>query len=177
MHDPQFVLEPLEGHHHRAAFSSAVAALDRYFREQAGQDMRRRAAVAYVLVERDTGTTAGYYTLSATGIDVAAFPADIARRLPRYPRLPATFIGRLAVDSRYHGRRLGKGLLLDALARNYHLSRHIGALAVVVEAKDEAARRFCEHFGFRRLADEANRLFLEMATVAGLDLPDPGSVG
>lgn len=120
MHDPQFVLEPLGGHHHRAAFSSAVAALDRYFREQAGQDMRRRAAVAYVLVERDIGTTAGYYTLSATGIDVAAFPADIARRLPRYPRLPATFIGRLAVDSRYHERGLGKGLLLDALARSYH---------------------------------------------------------
>jgi GNAT superfamily N-acetyltransferase len=135
--------------------------------------MRRRAAVVYVLVERNNAAIAGYYTLSATGIDVAAFPADIARRLPRYPRLPATLIGRLAVDHHYRGQGLGKGLLLDALARSYHLSRHIGALAVVVDAKDEAARRFYEHFAFRRLAEEADRLFLEMAAIAGLNLPAP----
>jgi len=177
MRDPQFALELLGAQHPRASFSSGVAALDRYFREQAGQDMRRRAAVVYVLVERETGMPAGYYTLGATGVDVATFPADLARRLPRYPRLPATLIGRLAVDQRYRGQGLGKGLLLDALARSYHLSHQLGALAVVVDAKDEAARRFYEHFGFRRLVDEPNRLFLAMATIAELDLPAPGAVG
>ena len=173
MRDARFTLEPLGPHHARAAFSCGVAALDRYFREQAGQEMRRRVAVVYVLVERDTAAIAGFYTLSATGIDVSALPAELARRLPRYPRLPAILLGRLAIDQRFRGQDLGKGLLLDALARGYHLSGQIGALAVVVDAKDDAARRFYEHFGFRRLADDENRLFLEMATIASLNLPEP----
>ncbi|HEY8601465.1 MAG TPA: GNAT family N-acetyltransferase [Thermomicrobiales bacterium] len=173
MRDERFVLEPLGAQHERAAFASEVAALDRYFREQAGQDMRRRAAVVYVLVERESAASAGFYTLSATGVDVSAFPTDVARRLPRYPRLPAVLLGRLAVDRRFRGQGLGRGLLLDALARGYHLSRQIGALAVVVEAKDDDARRFYTHFGFRQLADADNRLFLEMATIAELGLPEP----
>lgn len=173
MRDPRFALEPLGSHHDRAAFASGVAALDRYFHEQAGQEMRRRAAVVYVLVERNTAAVAGFYTLSATSIDVAAFPTDIARRLPRYPRLPAVLLGRLAVDGRFRGQGLGRGLLLDALARSYHLSRQIGALAVAVDAKDDDARRFYLHFGFRQLADADNHLFLEMATIAGLGLPEP----
>lgn len=173
MRDPRFALEPLGKQHHRAAFSCGVAALDRYLQEQAGQEMRRHVAVVYVLVELSTAAIAGFYTLSATGIDVGALPEDFTRRLPRYPRLPAALIGRLAVDRGFRGQGIGKGLLLDALARSYHLSRRIGALAVVVDAKDDVARRFYEHFGFRRLADDANRLFLEMATVAGLDLPEP----
>jgi predicted GNAT family N-acyltransferase len=173
MRDARFALEPLGSQHDRAAFASGVAALDRYFREQAGQDMRRRAAVVHVLVERETAALAGFYTLSATGVDVAAFPAEVARRLPRYPRLPAVLVGRLAVDGRFRGQGLGRGLLLDALARSYHLSRQIGALAVVVDAKDDEARRFYAHFGFRQLADADNRLFLEMATIAGLGLPEP----
>jgi GNAT superfamily N-acetyltransferase len=173
MRDARFSLEPLGAHHARAAFSCGVAALDRYFREQAGQEMRRRVTVVYVLVEQATSVIAGFYTLSAAGIDVSSFPAELARRLPRYPRLPAILLGRLAIDQRFRGGGLGKGLLLDALARSYHLSRQIGALAVVVDAKDDAARRFYEHFGFRRLADDADRLFLEMATIASLSLPEP----
>lgn len=173
MRDARFALEPLGPQHDRAAFVSGVAPLDDYLRQQAGQDMRRHAAVVYVLVERDTTAVAGFYTLSATGIDVAAFPADVARRLPRYPLLPAALLGRLAVDEHFRGQGLGRGLLLDALGRSYHLSRQIGALAVVVDAKDDAARRFYAHFGFRQLADAANRLFLPMATIAGLDLPVP----
>jgi GNAT superfamily N-acetyltransferase len=173
MRDPRFALEPLGRRHPRAAFSCGVEPLDRYFREQAGQDMRRRAAVVYVLVERDTGMIAGFYTLSAAGIDVSAFPAELARQLPRYPRLPAILLGRLALDRRFRGQGLGCGLLLDALARAYHLSRQIGALAVIVDAKDDEARRFYERFGFQRLADDERRLFLEMATIAGLDLPRP----
>lgn len=172
MRDARFALEPLGVRHDRAAFTSGVAALDRYFREQAGQDMRRHAAVVYVLIERDTAA-AGFYTLSATGIDVAAFPAAVARRLPRYPRLPAILVGRLAVERRFRAQGLGRGLLLDALARSYHPSRQIGALAVVVDAKDDDARRFYAHFGFRRLADADNRLFLELAAIAGLGLPTP----
>jgi hypothetical protein len=45
----------------------------------------------------------GYYTLSASIIDVADIAADLARKLPRYPQLPVTLIGRLAVHVRLKG--------------------------------------------------------------------------
>lgn len=173
MHDPRFILEPLGNDHQRAAFSCGVAALDRYFHERAGQEMRRYVAVVYVLVERSSSVVAGFYTLSAASIDVSSLPQDIVQRLPRYPRLPAILLGRLAVDQHFRGQGLGQGLLLDALARAYYLSRQIGALAVVVDAKNDTARRFYERFGFQRLVDDAHRLFLAMTTIAGLRLPEP----
>jgi len=38
----RYRIEALSGHHDRSAFSSKSEALDRYFREQASQDVKRR---------------------------------------------------------------------------------------------------------------------------------------
>ncbi|MBD2501240.1 hypothetical protein [Anabaena azotica] len=46
-----------------------------------------------------------YYTLSAYTVDITALDQALARRLPRYPQLPATLLGRLAVDNKQKGRR------------------------------------------------------------------------
>ena len=173
MRDERFALELLGSQHDRATFSCGVAALDRYLREQAGQDMRRRVAVVYVLVERDTAAIAGFYTLSATGVDVSALPAQVTRRLPRYPRLPAVLLGRLAVAQQFHAQGLGRGLLLDALARAYNLSHQRGALAVIVDAVDDTAGQFYERFGFQRLAEAGSHFFLAMSAIASLNLPKP----
>ena len=64
-------------------------------------------AAPFVLVLPD-GAIGGYYTLSATGVKLAEFPADITRKLPRYPLVPATLLGRLAVDRNYQGRGYGR---------------------------------------------------------------------
>ena len=45
----------------------------------------------------------GYYTLSAAMVDVCDIAPDLAKSLPRYPQLPVTLIGRLAVDVSLHG--------------------------------------------------------------------------
>ena len=47
----------------------------------------------------------------------AAEIADLTRRLPRYPSVPAARIGRLAIDRRFQGRGLGAALLLNAALR------------------------------------------------------------
>lgn len=39
-------------------------------------------------------------------------------------------------------------------------------MAVIVDAKDENAARFCERYGFRRFADPPMRLYIMMATIA-----------
>ncbi len=97
-------------------------------------------------------------------------PACLPRckKLPRYETYPAILIGRLALDQRYQGQGLGRLLLVDALSRCLDLSTEIGAIAVVVDAKDDKARAFYEHVGFLRLLDNAYRLYIPMASIAHL---------
>ncbi len=163
--DERWHVEPLGGHHDRASFACGVAALDHYFRQQAGQDQRRHVAAVFVLVDRRDGSPAGFYTLSAASVELTELAPALARRLPRYPLLPALLIGRLAVDRRYQGQGLGGLLLADALRRCAGLRSELGAIAVVVDAKDDAATAFYERFGFQRFASHPRRLYLPMATI------------
>ncbi len=161
-------IEPLNKEHDRVAFSCGVPALDRYLQKQAGQDARRYAAAPFVLCEGNAPAVLGYYTLSAIGIDVRDLPDETARKLPRYPEIPATLIGRLAVDRHRRGERLGEFLLMDALYRSLRQAGEIAAAAVVVDAKDDDARRFYEAYDFRIFPDRPDRLFLPMAAVKKL---------
>ena len=130
-------VEALGPHHDRNSFVSGVEPLDRYFRSQAGQDARKNMAAPFVLVLPD-GAVGGYYTLSSTAVKLTELPVDITRRLPRYPLVPATLLGRLAVDQRFQGRGYGRFLLADALLRAAR--SEIASFAVIVDAKDDAAR-------------------------------------
>lgn len=85
----------------------------------------------------------------------------MAQRLPRYPLVPAALLGRLAVDLAWRGRRLGELLLADALRRVLDVEPNLEIMAVVVDALDEQAIRFYEHFEFRRFA-ETRQLYLPM---------------
>src|SRR5258707_5591948 len=119
-------------------------------------------AAPFVLVLPD-GATGGYYTLSATAMKLAEFPAQTVRKLPRYPLVPATLLGRLAVDLRHHGKGYGRFLLADALFRS--LRSEIASFAVIVDAKDENARRFYEREAFLPFPDRPMKLFRPMADV------------
>ena len=164
----QPIVEPLGSEHDRAAFSCGVEALDRYLKQQASQDARNRVAAPFVLRTADSLRIIGYYTLSAATIELKELPTEAARRLPRYPLLPAVLIGRLAVDREFVGHGWGKLLLVDALRRSLAQSRQIAAMAVVVDAKDDAARAFYERYGFQQLIEHQNRLFLPMKTIEQL---------
>jgi len=163
-----FRIEPLGKQHNRSAFSSGSEPLDRYLQRQAGQEARRHVAVTFVLVDTERQVLAGYYTLSATSIRLGDLPPEIAGKLPRYPLVPATLLGRLAIDTGYQGQGLGEFLLLDALHRSCTQSQVIAAMAVVVEAKDEPARSFYERYGFIRFPDQPYQLFLPMQTITRL---------
>ena len=110
------------------------------------------------------GKIAGYYTFAATSVPLSELPPDQARRLPRYPVLPACLIGRLAVDETFRGRGLGNALIVDAVARAMRADPAIFAL--IVDAKDDTARTFYEHHGFRRFASRPMTLYLPIAEAA-----------
>ena len=108
---PALRVEPLSDGHDRTEFTCGVDALDRYVRVQVGQDVRKRVATCFVLVAEGDPIPRGYYTLAATTIGLTDLPAAQARRLPRYPLVPATLMGRLAVALVHRCQRLGERLL------------------------------------------------------------------
>ncbi|MGH6679710.1 MAG: GNAT family N-acetyltransferase [Bradyrhizobium sp.] len=158
-------VEALGPHHDRNSFVSGVEPLDRYLRSQAGQDARKNMAAPFVLVLPDSAI-GGYYTLSATGVKLTEFPVDITRKLPRYPLVSATLLGRLAVDKLHQGRGYGRFLLADALFRA--VRSEIASFAIIVDAKDEAARLFYERENFLPFPDQPLRLFRSMVDIARL---------
>jgi len=159
----RFVIERLAPSHDRSSFSSGVATLDRYLRQFAGQDARKRLANCFVAVEEASDRLAGFYTLSATAIRASDLPGSIARRLPHYPQVPAALIGRLAVDVGYRGLRLGEALLLDVVDRV--LDADPAVFALVVDAKDEAAAAFYMRYEFQPLSTKQMTFFLPVAAL------------
>lgn len=160
-----FHIEPLGPAHNRAAFFCGVPALDAYLKKQARQDVRKRVAAVFVLTT-DGATVAGYYTLSQHSVKLETVPEELAKRLPKYPDVPVTLIGRLAVSQDFKGRRLGEFMLMDALKRTLDVTPQIASAAVVVDAKSDAAAAFYRKYGFIDLPGIARRLFLPMATIA-----------
>lgn len=158
-------VEILGPHHDRSGFDSGVEPLDRYFRLQTGQDVRKKMTAAFVLV-LPTGEIAGFYTLCATAVKLTELPVKLVRKLPRYPLIPATLLGRLAVDRRQQGKGYGRFLLADALFRA--VRSEVASFAVIVDAKDERARRFYERESFLPFPDQPMKLFLPMTDIERL---------
>lgn len=164
--DARFIVGPLEARHDRGTFACGVDALDAYLRTQASQDVRRNVAAVFVAEDRATGAVAGFYSLSMAAVLLNRLPEKLARRMPRYPTVPAVRLGRLAVRLEARGQGLGAHLLMDAMARS--LRSEVAWAAFLVDAKDEEARSFYLHLGFQSFADERNHLFLMRGTVEPL---------
>jgi predicted GNAT family N-acyltransferase len=158
-------ITPLDDRHDRAAFACGVDPLDRYLKTQAGQDVRKRVASCFVLTDGGPALIA-FYTLTATSIALRELPASMAKKLPRYPSVPATLMGRLAVDHRHRGRRLGELMMMDAFSRA--LRSEIATYAFVVDAKDAKAESFYKTYRFLPLGEAGRRLFMPMAEIARL---------
>lgn len=160
-------IEVLDSSHDRDQFRCGLQVLDEYLQRRAGQDAGRRVAVPYVLVD-EAGTVRGFYTLSQLAVRLADLPQDAVDRLPRYPLVPATLLGRLGIDRRLQGQGFGQLLLVDALRRSHAASQEVASSAVVTEAKDEKSAAFYVAHGFCRFPSRERTLYLPMATIARL---------
>ncbi|MBI4026959.1 MAG: GNAT family N-acetyltransferase [Verrucomicrobia bacterium] len=159
-----FRFEPLASNHDRESFACGEPALDDYLKTRAKQDARRYIAASFVMVdEADSKTIAGYYTLSAYAVDVSEFPDEVTKKMPKYPKLPAMLIGRLARDQKFP--KTGDLLLFDALRRASAHVASIAAMAVVVDAKNDRAKDFYQRHGFIPVQNLPGKLFIPMSTV------------
>lgn len=161
MSQGRFRLELL-GKHNRSAFDCGAQELNAYFHSRVSQDAKRHYATCFVAVDKQDGCIAGYYTLSMGSIALSELPETLAAKLPRYSQAPVARLGRLAVDLKYQGQKLGGALLADA---TYRVAQsEIAAYAIVVDATDINASRFYEHFGFLKLSRHPKTLFLPIST-------------
>jgi len=167
-----FVVERLNKKHDRSLFSSGVAALDRYIREQASQDVKKLVTSCFIVADEATGQIAGYYTLAAASLPATELPAHELQRLPRYPVLPAAMIGRLAVDERFQKRGLGAAMLAEAAVRA--INADTVAFALLVDAKTDDAASFYRRHGFLTFVSRPATLFLPLATAKKAMLGDVG---
>jgi ribosomal protein S18 acetylase RimI-like enzyme len=140
-----------------------MRAAPRYFHHQVGQDARRGLASCFVAVHVPDETICGYCTLSATSVMVDDVPPALARRLPRYPRIPATLLGRLAVDQHFRGRQIGRLLLYDAMTQTCRAA--IATTMLVVDPKDETAAAFYGRYGFLPFGAAHRQLYLPIQDI------------
>lgn len=148
--------------HDRQGFECGVPVLDEYLRRFAEQHRRRGISSVYVLTDSaQPARILGYYTLSAAEVDAGRLTEAERKKLPRYP-VPCFRLGRLACRSDQQGRGLGKVLLGCAVDRCLKARQQVAAYALVVDAKDDAAKAFYVHFGFKPLLDAPMALFLPL---------------
>ncbi len=153
-------IAPLAEGSDASAFRCGRAALDEYILRYASQDVRRNLARVFVATPPDNpARIAGYFTLSAGSVACSDLPLALARKLPKYP-IPVALIGRLAVDSGFHGKGLGAILLADACRKVVQASSVMAVAGIVVDAKDATAARFYAHFGFAPMPGQTDRMLL-----------------
>jgi predicted GNAT family N-acyltransferase len=159
--------EPLDvSKHDRAAFDCGNESLTTYLQQYANQDLKKKIAAVMVLTP-DGRSIAGYYTLSQYSVGAGELPPELKKKLklPKYDKLPATLLGRLARSIAFRASGLGELLLMHALKSSLAQSRHIASTAVLVDAIDENAKTFYVGYGFIELPDNPSRLSLPIATI------------
>ena len=141
--------EPLGAHHRVTEFDCGAPALYEFLVHHALGS--QQSGTARTFVATTAGQVAvGYYSLAASQILYADAPARLQKGAPRHP-IPVVLLARLAVDRAWQGRGLGAGLLRDAIIRVLTASEGVGVRALLVHAKDEAAKAFYERYDFTPL--------------------------
>jgi GNAT superfamily N-acetyltransferase len=138
-------IEKLARHHQVDDFDCGTAPLNIFLQRYALANQLANASQNYLGLSGDT--VVGFHTLAVGEIACEEVPERMRKGLARHP-VPVMVLARLAVDTRWKGKGLGAGLLKDAMLRTVNASEIAGIRAIVVDAKNDDARRFYQHFGF-----------------------------
>ena len=154
--------EKLSPDHVVAGFDCGVAALNDWLLRFARTNQAAGTSQTYVV--HRSGRVVGYYAIAAASVHRDDSPERVVKGLSRHP-VPVAVIARLAVDRSEHGKGLGAALLKDALVRINGAADIIGVRAVLVHAKNEAARAFYQRFDFVPSPVDSLQMFLLMKDV------------
>lgn len=144
-----FRWERLAADHDLEDFRSGADPLDRWLVRSARHADAANTGRTIVWTQPPSRSVVGSFTLSPHLARLSDVPAGIGHGFP--DAIPAILIARLALDHTLQGHGLGAQLLRDALERAGEATNIAGGRLIVVDAIDDTAARFYEHFGFRRI--------------------------
>lgn len=152
---------PLTAEHDVSSFDCGEPALNDWLLHRALKN-ESRFSRTYVACEDDR--VIAYFCISAGAVERSSVPSKIRRNAP--DTIPVSIIGRLAVSRDHAGKGLGADILSDALRRIAVASQSIGIGAVLVHAKNDAAKRFYMRCAeFIEYPEDSRTLFLPIETV------------
>ena len=148
--------------HDRASFQCGEPTLDEYLRKYAVQQSAKGLCSIFVLIDHASPSKIlGFYTLSAAQIGTDQLSDAEKKKLPRYP-IPCFRMGRLARSIDHRGTGIGAVLIGLAVDRCLKARVHVGAYALLVDAKNEKASVFYQQYSFRVCADSQMSLYLPL---------------
>lgn len=138
--------QPLSPTHQLGEFSCGEPALDEWLKKRAMLNHLSGASRVFVSADSEVRVL-GYYAMAAGAVSHVVAPSNIRRNMP--DPVPVMVLGRLAVDLRAQGIKLGAALLKDAVQRARIVSQNAGVRALLVHALNDNAKQFYEHYGFQ----------------------------
>jgi ribosomal protein S18 acetylase RimI-like enzyme len=160
------ILEQLTKAHDRDGFDCGSEPLNLFLRQTARQHAERGISRTFVMVEADAATPRpilGYFSLNLCQLKSELLSPLESRKLPR--EVAGIRLGRLAVAKAWQAQGIGKTLLVAAMGKFMEIYQTAGGIGLFVDAKDQAAKRYYEQFGFIPLISNDLELFLPLKTI------------
>ncbi len=160
--EPLSPIEKLLPTHEVDSFDCGKEPLNNFLKRFALVNQRNGSSQTYVAHRKQH--VVGYYSLAVGSVIYEAAPARVTKGLARHP-VPVMLLTRLAVDVSEQRTGIGRGLLKDALLRTVQAAEIAGIRALLVHAKDEAAKAWYLKYDFEVSATDPLHLFLLMKDV------------
>jgi len=153
--------------HNREDFNCGIEVLNVYLKQRANQEQKKRLTVTYVAVKPDQAPSPvfGYYTLSNSSLALYMVQSELKKHVPPTYEIPSVKLGRLAVETSMQNNGLGKKLLKHAFNRILAAAEISAVRGIEVIAKNPKALSFYEKYGFVKLHDSENLLFMPIETI------------
>ena len=151
--------ELLNSNRNTSDFNCDDATLNEWLSKKAFKNQKNKASQTFVICNDDK--VIGFYALATGSVERMKTPKSLARNMPN--PIPVIVLGRLAIDTEFHGRGLGAALLKDAIQRTIYISENVGVKALLVHAISDAAKSFYIHHNFIESPHESMTLILSMS--------------
>jgi GNAT superfamily N-acetyltransferase len=158
----------LEAADNVSSFNCGQPALNQFLQRFALVNQKANSAQTYVCCK--DGAVAGFYSLAVGSVEPASASVRVIKGLAGHP-VPVMILARLAVDRNHQGSGLGRALLKDALLRTMQAADIAGIRAILVHAKDDAARNWYPGWGFEPSPTDPYHLFLLLKDLERLIKP------
>ncbi len=145
--------------------------------------MSGKVSTVFVLTEKGANQVRGYYTLSAMSIKFDGLPEKVQKKLPGYPHVGATLLGRLGVDETFRAALSGKGekprlgelLLVDAQRKCLNATEIVASAVMVINVEEPTQNEisagardpmgFYTQYGFTPFPKSPRRLFKRVTMI------------